>query len=65
MATLFDRLRPVAPKIEQPRSDAQILLDWILGHWKKSVICLRDVRAFGPHSMRDEKIAISSIETLA
>jgi len=55
------------PKSEtkQPNNDAQTLLNWILGHWKKSVICLRDVRAFGPHSMRDEKIAISSIETLA
>ena len=65
---LFERLakgRPPEPKIEAAINHPQILLDWLLQHWTNHDICLRDIRAYAPTSIRDEEIAISSAETLA
>jgi hypothetical protein len=56
------------PTIETPTKKtqpAQLLLDWLLQHWTKPTICTRDIRAYGPNSIRDEKTTIDSAETLA
>jgi hypothetical protein len=42
---------------------AQKLLDW-LQHWNKPRVRVRDVRIFGPNSLRNQKSAISAAETL-
>src|SRR5215475_2115290 len=64
---LFDRLRWPPPNepaaIAQPHSDAQRLLDW-LQEWKKPVVSTRDVRIFGPRSLRDRETAASAVEVL-
>ena len=69
MTTIFNRLsksRPAEAKIEPPyENHPQLLLDWLLQHWTNPNICLRDIRAYAPNSIRDEEIAISSAETLA
>jgi len=56
-----------APPAQTPikkTQPAQLLLDWLLQHWTKPTICARDIRAYGPNSIRDEKSAIGSAETL-
>jgi hypothetical protein len=67
MTTIFERLnrgRPAEPKIEQPyENHPQLLLDWLMQYWTNPDICLRDIRAYAPRPVRDEKIAISSAET--
>jgi hypothetical protein len=53
------------PKAERTREPlpAQELLHWIQ-RWGKSVISLRDVRAFGPNAIRERPIALKQIEIL-
>jgi|SRR5262245_24296789 hypothetical protein len=51
------------PKIEQPHSDAQRLLDW-LQKWNRPVVSARDVQIWGPRPLRNREIATSSIEIL-
>ena len=55
-----------SPRPEPAKKEpAQLLLDWLLQHWTDPDICLRDIRAYAPAPVRDEKIAISSAEALA
>jgi hypothetical protein len=70
---LFDRLadkRPqnlVAERKELPRGDiedAQKLLDW-LQRWAKPSLSVRDIRIYGPYSLRNQESAIRAAETLA
>ena len=71
MANLFERLNgarpaPAEEKIKQPRDElesAQKLLNW-LQHWAKNTVSARDIRIFGPRSLRDRKRAIDSAEIL-
>jgi len=68
MATLFERLargRPApAEAVEkQPHSDAQKMLDF-LGRWPEDTVTVRDIRVYGPNSLRNRKDAISSAEIL-
>jgi hypothetical protein len=54
-----------SPRPEPAKKEpAQLLLDWLLQHWTNPDICLRDIRAYAPNSIRDEEIAISSAEAL-
>src|SRR5262249_21413401 len=70
---LFERLdrgRPTpspsplpSPATQKP-SPAQLLLNWIQ-RWTKDTICIRDVRQYGPSSLRNPKSVIDAAEVLA
>jgi len=69
---LFERLAtmvpPPAEKTQTPLPDpklqsAQRLLDWIQ-KWTKDTICTRDVRQYGPSSLRSPKNVIDAAEVL-
>ena len=47
------------------KSSPQVLLDWLLEHWTKPTVCIRDIYSYAPCAIRDEDIAISSAEALA
>src|SRR5262249_18998194 len=52
------------PKPKPPKKDpAQKLLDW-LQRWNKPTISIRDIRIYGPRSIKKPEIAISSVEIL-
>jgi hypothetical protein len=51
------------PKPEQKHLLAQELLHWIQSQGQ-SVISLRNIRAFGPNSIRDRPMALKQIEIL-
>jgi hypothetical protein len=63
---LFERLargRP-APVEEKVKVDpAQLLLNW-LQRWTKNTITAREIRIYGPRSIRDPESVISSVEIL-
>jgi hypothetical protein len=62
--TLFDRLgRPPPTKKAQEPSPAQKLLDW-LPYWGKPTIRVRDIRIYGPRSLRGRESAIDSAQVL-
>jgi hypothetical protein len=61
--SLFERLRPPPTKKAQKPSPPQRLLDW-LQHWPESTIRARDIRIYGPNSIRDRESAIDSAEIL-
>ena len=66
MVSLFERLstgRPPTVEKTQGPSQAQQMLDW-LQRWPKPVVNRRDVRIYGPSSVRDRKSMLSSAETL-
>jgi len=76
MATLFERLnkgRPPSAQLEEKDKKrqaeealllpAQKLLDW-LQRWEKDTVSARDIRTYGPKSIRDKKSAIHSAEVL-
>jgi hypothetical protein len=69
---LFERLATMAPppaeKTQEPLPDpklqpAQRMLDWIQ-RWPGDTICIRDVRQYGPGSLRDPKSVIDAAEVL-
>ena len=67
MANLFERLaqgRPPAPVEKKPGSSpAQKLLDFIL-RWDRPTINVRDIRHYGPGSLRNQKNMVDSTEVL-
>ena len=63
---VFKRLsagRPPPVEKAQDRSAAQKLLDW-LQRWDKPTVCVRDIRIYGPVSLRNQKKATDSAEVL-
>jgi len=64
---LFDRLangRPAKPTIEQPPSDAQKMLDWLL-RWPKPTVSACEIYQYAPRSVRpDKERAIKTAEVL-
>jgi hypothetical protein len=63
---IFKRLsagRPPAIEKAQDRSPAQKLLDW-LQRWDKPVVRVRDVRIYGPGSLRNQKSVTDAAEVL-
>jgi hypothetical protein len=71
MASLFERLtqgRPAqepAPTQKPPWPEsAQKLLDWLHRSWTKPILCDRDIRIYGPRSIRDRKRARETAEIL-
>ena len=70
MASLFERLGqpPPTKETQKPLPDpklqpAQRMLDWIQ-RWTKDTICIRDVRQYGPNSLRNPKSVIDAAEVL-
>jgi hypothetical protein len=73
MVSLFERLGQLSPppatkKAEKPLPDqklqqAQLMLNWIQ-RWAKDIICIRDVRQYGPNSLRNPESAIDAAEVL-
>jgi len=65
---LFERLargRPAKPRIEQPSKEpAQLLLNW-LNQRAGDTITARDIRNYGPGSIRNREIALNSAKVLA
>ena len=68
MTTIFDRLarsRPAKTEIKLPHQNSpQILLDWLLQHWHRPTISVREIGVYGPNPIRDREIMINSAETL-
>ena len=68
---LFERLNkgrppPAEEQIKPPHDElipAQKLLDW-LQHWAKPTVSAREIRIYGPKSIRDRQSALNSAETL-
>jgi hypothetical protein len=54
--------RPRPARTQTP--PAQRLMAW-LPRWPKATISVRDVRLYGPNSLREPKIALDAIEVLA
>ena len=55
---------PEQKPVSQPGKDsAQRLLDF-LQRWPKPTISPRDIRVYGPNSLRDKKSAVDAAETL-
>src|SRR5262245_45573505 len=52
------------PENKQPHKEpAQLLLDW-LQRWRKPTVSAREIRIYGPCSIRDRESTINSIEVL-
>ena len=54
--------RPLIPPVHRKSDPSAILLEWAIKHWGKSVLTLRDIQAFGPHSVRENALQLA--ETL-
>jgi hypothetical protein len=74
MVSLFERLGQLSPppatkEAQKPLPDqklqqAQRMLDWIQQRWTGNTICIRDVRQYGPNSLRNPKSMIDAAEVL-
>jgi len=68
VANLFERLaqtRLPEAVIEQPPSDAQKMLDWLL-RWPKPTVSSKEIYQYAPRSVRrDKENAIKNAEVLA
>jgi hypothetical protein len=70
MANLFERLErspPVEKAIEQPHKDPlpiEELLDWLVNHWAKDTVTMRNILQYGPNRIRDRKKIIDATEAL-
>jgi len=66
VASIFDRLahsRPSPTQKAQKPEPAQLLLNW-LQRWSKPTVTAREIRIYGPTSIRDRESVISSVEVL-
>lgn len=72
MANLFERLNqgrpaPTEEAIKQWRGGAppiEKLLDWLVNHWDKTTVTAREIRIYGPRSVRHGKTALNLTQTL-
>jgi hypothetical protein len=67
MADLFERLdrgrpAPTEKKTNQ-KPPAELLLSW-LEKWNKDFVSARDIRVFGPKSIRNQKDAVATARIL-
>jgi len=63
---LFERLdqgRPAPAEKAQEISPAQKLLDW-LQRWNKDFVSARDIRVYGPTTIRNQKDAVATARIL-
>jgi hypothetical protein len=66
VANLFDRLNEKQPSAKKTpkddnsaKSQAQNMLDW-LQRWNKPTVCLQDICQYGPHRIRNRRIALDT-----
>ena len=52
------------PEIIRLSRDTEKLLDWLVNHWTKPTITVREIRIYGPNAIRDGKTAVSTAEIL-
>ena len=67
MANLFERLskgRPSSTEKTQKPPPEQLLLNW-LQRWPKPTVSTKDIRVYGPYSLRNGESAIRSAQILA
>jgi hypothetical protein len=71
VSSLFERLKTGRPalqatkeEIEQPPKGIELLLTWLMTRWNADLITLRQVRAYGPGPVRDEKVVLKLMQTL-
>ena len=50
--------QPIIPLTHLKSSPSEKLLAWLVNYWPKPTVTLRDISAFGPHSVRDPKDVI-------
>ena len=55
---------PLPSPATQKPSPAQLLLDWLIRHWDKEIVWMRDIRQFGPSALRNPKTAIDAAGAL-
>jgi hypothetical protein len=57
--------QPIIPPVHRKSSPSEKLLEWLVNHWPKPVISLRDISAYGPNCARDPMNRASLTKTLA
>jgi hypothetical protein len=57
-------LRPVVPPATPQSPPIEKLLDWLVNHWRRPTVNTRDIRIYGPNSVRDRHSAASLAEML-
>jgi hypothetical protein len=66
VGNLFERLvkeRPSSAKVQPHKDPAQLLLNW-LPRSPEPTITVRQIRVYGPHSIRNRRSAIDAAEIL-
>jgi hypothetical protein len=58
-------LQPIVPPSDNNSPPVEKLLDFIVNRWRKPVIRAREIRRFGPGSIRNRKSAMALAEILA
>jgi hypothetical protein len=67
MATIFERLggqpapTPTKPTREDPTAQ---LLEWIVKHWNRPTITLRNIHRLGPYSLRNKETILRLTQSL-
>src|SRR5262245_38702175 len=56
--------QPIIPQAHPKSHPNEKLLAWIVNYWPKTTITLRDIRAYGPNSVRDPADILSLTKTL-
>jgi hypothetical protein len=56
--------QPIIPLIHLKSSPSEKLLAWLVNYWARPTITLRDICAYGPHSVRDPKDVMNLTQTL-
>jgi hypothetical protein len=57
--------QPLIPPAHSGSPPSEKLLAFLINHWPKNTITLRDISAYGPNSVRDPADAINLITKLA
>jgi hypothetical protein len=56
--------QPIIPLIHLKSSPSEKLLAWLVNYWPGATVTLRDIRAYGPHSVRDPQDVMNLTQTL-
>jgi hypothetical protein len=57
--------QPIIPLSHRKSSPSEKLLEWLVNHWGRPTITLRDIYSYGPNCARDPMSRASLTETLA
>jgi hypothetical protein len=56
--------QPLIPPAHSGSPPSEKLLAFLINHWPKNTITLRDISAYAPHSVRDPADALNLMKTL-